>query len=82
LQKVREHFTGMVSLRSPAGPAITFRFWDPRVMRALVPAMPLDEADVFLGPCERIIVEVEKPDMALELCRTSRGLRQHTIMLA
>ena len=27
---------------------MTFRFWDPRVLRAMVPAMPPDEADAFL----------------------------------
>ena len=61
---------------------MTFRFWDPRVLRALVPAMPQEEADQFFGPCERIIVEAEKPAMALEFSRTPRGPRQQTVVLA
>jgi len=43
--------------------------------------MPQEEADLFFGPCERMIVEAEKPGMALELSRTPRGPRQQTVML-
>jgi hypothetical protein len=61
---------------------MTFRFWDPRVLRAIVPSMPSEEADAFFGPCERIIVEAEKPAMALEFSRTPGRPRQQTIVLA
>jgi hypothetical protein len=81
LATVREHFTSFVSLHTPSGAAMTFRFWDPRVLRAMVPAMPPDEADGFFGPCERIIVEAEKPAMALEFSRTPGRPRQQTIVL-
>jgi pSer/pThr/pTyr-binding forkhead associated (FHA) protein len=86
VEKVRAHFTSFVSLRTDSGAAITFRFWDPRVLRALVPVMPQEEADHFFGPCERIIVEAEraeakKPMMALEFSRTPRGPRQQTLVL-
>jgi pSer/pThr/pTyr-binding forkhead associated (FHA) protein len=82
LATVREHFTSFVSLHTPSGAAMTFRFWDPRVLRAMVPAMPPDECDAFFGPCERIIVEAEKPTMALEFSRTPGRPRQQTIVLA
>ena len=82
LETVRAHFTSFVSLQTSSGAAMTFRFWDPRVLRAMVPAMPLDEADAFFGPCERIIVEAEKPAMALELSRSPGRPRQQTIVLA
>lgn len=81
LEKVRGHFAGLVNLRTSLGLAITFRFWDPRVLRALVPLMPQAEADAFFGPCERMIVEAEKPEMALEFSRTTRGPGQQTILL-
>jgi hypothetical protein len=81
IENVRAHFTSFVNLRTSAGAAMTFRFWDPRVLRALVPAMPQEEADQFFGPCERIIVEAEKPAMALEFSRTPRGPRQQTLTL-
>ena len=82
LETVRAHFTSFVSLQTSSGAAMTFRFWDPRVLRAMVPAMPPEEADAFFGPCERIIVEAEKPSMALEFSRSPGRLRQQTIVLA
>jgi pSer/pThr/pTyr-binding forkhead associated (FHA) protein len=82
LEQVQGHFSSMVNLRTSSGTRITFRFWDPRVLRALAPVMAQVEADAFFGPCERIIVEAEKPEIALEFSRTPRGPRQQTIMLA
>lgn len=81
LETVRAHFTNFVNLQTSSGSAMTFRFWDPRVLRALVPAMPPEEADAFFGPCERIIVEAEKPATALEFSRSPGKPRQHTIVL-
>jgi pSer/pThr/pTyr-binding forkhead associated (FHA) protein len=81
LETVRAHFTSFVSLQTPSGAAMTFRFWDPRVLRAMVPAMPPEEADAFFGPCERIVVEAEKPALALEFSRTPGRPRQQTIVL-
>jgi len=82
LETVRSHFTSFVSLQTASGAAMTFRFWDPRVLRAMLPPMPPEEADAFFGPCERIVVEAEKPAMALEFCRTPGRPRQQTIVLA
>jgi pSer/pThr/pTyr-binding forkhead associated (FHA) protein len=82
LKTVCTHFTSFVSLQTSSGAAMTFRFWDPRVLRAMVPAMPPEEADAFFGPCERIIVEAEKPVMALEFSRSPGRPRQQTIVLA
>jgi len=87
LETIQTHFTSFVRVRTPSGSAMTFRFWDPRVLRAMVPAMPPEEADLFFGPCERIMVEVERaeagiPAMALELSRSPGKPRQRTIVLA
>ena len=82
LETVRAHFTSFVSLQTPSGAPMTFRFWDPRVLRAMVPSMSPAEADAFFGPCERIIVEAEKPAMALEFSRSPGRPRQQTIVLA
>ena len=82
LEIVRAHFTSFVSLQTPSGAAMTFRFWDPRVLRAILPAMPAGEADAFFGPCERIVVEAEKPAMALEFSRSAGRPRQQTIVLS
>jgi len=86
LEHVRAHFAKFVTLRASSGEALTFRFWDPRLIRALVPAMSPQEAADFLGPCERIVVEAEEgkpglPVMALEFLRSERGLRQQTVVV-
>jgi len=80
LSEVRAHFINFVRLRTSSGAGLTFRFWDPRVLRALVPVMPQEEVNAFFGPCERMIVEAEKPTMALEFSRNQP--RQQTILLA
>lgn len=82
LERVRDHFTSFVRLQTSSGAPVSFRFWDPRVLRAMVPAMPPEEADAFFGPCERIIVEAEKPGVALEFSRSPSRPRQKTIVLA
>jgi pSer/pThr/pTyr-binding forkhead associated (FHA) protein len=81
-ETVLAHFNRFVNLYTSSGAEITFRFWDPRVLRAIVPVMPQEQAETFFGPCERMIVEADKPAMALEFSRASRGPRQQTIMLA
>lgn len=86
LEDVRAHFAKLVRLRTDSGQAITFRFWDPRVIRALVPAMPPPESNAFFGPCERIVVEAEEartgqPVMALEFLPSERGPRQQTVVV-
>jgi len=80
LIEVRAHFIDFVRLRTSSGAGLTFRFWDPRVLRALVPAMPQEEVDAFFGPCVRMTVEAEKPTVALEFSRNQP--RQQTILLA
>ncbi len=81
-EDVAAHFAGFVKMHTLSGGALTLSFWDPRLLRVLVPAMPQEEADRFLGPCDRILVEMEKPEMALELSRTPQGPRQQTFLLA
>lgn len=82
IEQVHSHFASLVNMRSSTGAAITLRFWDPRVLRAMIPVMPPAEAEAFLGPCGKILVEAEKSEMALELWRTPRGPWHHTVVLA
>jgi len=42
--------------------------------------MAQEEMEAFFGPCARMIVEAEKPTMALEFSR--KQPRQQTILLA
>jgi hypothetical protein len=75
------HWRNYATLFTRAGRPFTFRFWDPRVLRALVPSLPVEEATEFFGPISRIVVEGEKLEMGLDLTLTPRGPRQQTLLL-
>lgn len=81
LEEVCLHWRSYLFLRTVDGKTITFRFWDPRVLRALAPVMGAGEATEFFGPLSRLIVESDKPEIAMELSVTPRGGRQQAIML-
>jgi|SRR5579871_1095664 len=81
LEEVCLHWRSYLFLRTVDGKTITFRFWDPRVLRALAPVMGAGEATEFFGPLSRLIVESEKPEIAMELSVSPRGGRQQAIML-
>jgi hypothetical protein len=82
LDDILAHLANFVNLYTQLGNSVTFRFWDPRVLRALTPLMSPQEAEAFFGPLERLIVEAEKPEMALEFSVSPRGPRQQTLVLA
>jgi hypothetical protein len=81
IEEVCAHWRRYLVLRTEDGKALTFRFWDPRVLRALTPVMPAGEAADFFGPVTRMIVESEKAEMAVELSLSPRGGRQQTLVL-
>jgi len=75
------HWRTFVTLHNRDGQAVTFRFWDPRVLRAVVPAMTPQEAAAFFGPISRLIVEGDKPGLAVEFTRASGGVSQQALAL-
>ena len=81
LEEAFAHLQGYVTLRSEHGRTLLFRFWDPRLMRLIVPAMAPSEAADFFGPLARLIVEGERPEMAIEFSLTSRGTKQEELVL-
>ncbi|HEY4360177.1 MAG TPA: FHA domain-containing protein [Bryobacteraceae bacterium] len=76
-----EHWRRYLTLRTEDGRILTFRFWDPRVLRALVPMMSAQESADFFGPAGRLVVEAEKAEIALEMTLTPRGARQRNVVL-
>lgn len=81
MEEICTHLRNYLTLYTGAGRALTFRFWDPRVLRAFAPALPPEEAADFFGPLARIVVEGEKPEIALDLTMTARGPGQQTLLL-
>lgn len=81
LPEICAHWRKYLVLANADGRPLTFRFWDPRVLRALAPVMPAQEAAEFFGPVTRMVVEGDKTEIALELSLTQRGARQQTLVL-
>lgn len=81
LEEVCGHFRNFVTLTTANGIPMTFRFWDPRVLRAIAPALMPQEAVDFFGPIARLIVEGEKAEMAVEYSLGPRGARHQSLVL-
>jgi len=75
------HWRTFVTLRNRNGQTVTFRFWDPRVLRAVVPAMTAGEADGFFGLISRFVVEGDKPGLAVEFTLAPGGIHQEALVL-
>ena len=81
LEEICAHLKSFVTLYTPAGVGMTYRFWDPRVLRASTPALLPQEAVEFFGPMTRIVVEGEKAEMAVEYSLGPRGAKQQSLIL-
>lgn len=76
-----QHWRPFVTLHNRSGQPVTFRFWEPRVLRAIVPAMLSSEAAGFFGPITRLVVEGDKPEVALEFTMAPSGVNQRALPL-
>jgi len=75
------HWRTFVTLHNRNGQPVTFRFWDPRVLRAVVPAMTAGEASGFFGLISRFVVEGEKAGLAVEFTPGPSGIQQQALVL-
>jgi hypothetical protein len=81
IAEVCAHLRNFITLYTPAGTPLTFRFWDPRILRALVPGFLPQEAVDFFGPLTRIVVEGEKTEMAVEYSLGPRWAKHQSLVL-
>jgi hypothetical protein len=75
------HWRTFVTLHNRNGQPVTFRFWDPRVLRAVLPAMTPGEAAGFFGLISRFVVEGDKPGLAVEFTPAPSGIHQQALVL-
>jgi pSer/pThr/pTyr-binding forkhead associated (FHA) protein len=75
------HWRPFVTLHNRRGEPVTFRFWEPRVLRAIVPAMPSSEAAGFFGPISRLVVEGDKPEAAMEFTLADARVNQRNLAI-
>jgi FHA domain/Domain of unknown function (DUF4123) len=81
LEEVCAHLKTFVTLYTSGGIPMTYRFWDPRVLRAAAPALLPQEAVDFFGPLTRMVVEGEKNEMAVEFSLGPRGAKHQSVIL-
>jgi predicted component of type VI protein secretion system len=60
LADVRKHFRRFLMVKAEDGPEMYFRFYDPRVLRAFLPACTPAEVREFFGPVRSFLVEARR----------------------
>jgi pSer/pThr/pTyr-binding forkhead associated (FHA) protein len=76
--EVRLHLRRFMRVKKPDGEVVHFRFYDPRVLRANLPALTEQEIETFFGPVTRFVAEDESPGIVLEFTR-SKGVLQKAV---
>jgi hypothetical protein len=69
LAAVRRHLQRVNDAETEDGAHFMFRFYDPRVLRAIAPVCTSEELDELLGPIERFVIEGRAATAALEVAR-------------
>jgi hypothetical protein len=81
LPKVRDHLRRLLTVKDEDDRFLYFRFYDPRVLRVLIPACTPPESADFFGPISRFVVEGDDLDHPHQfsgtplLPRTALGVR-------
>ncbi|NZA28590.1 DUF4123 domain-containing protein [Luteimonas sp. SJ-92] len=76
---LREHLRAWLRIPGPGGASRSFRFYDPCVLLAMLPAMVPERRNAFLAPLGRLYVEGSAPGSLVEFrrggCAQGRLLR-------
>ncbi len=79
LRELRRHLRRFLRVRDEAGKTLLFRWYDPRVLRAFLPACDADEAAQFFGPITAWAMEGWEGESFLRIARDGDGaVRVHT----
>ncbi len=82
LRELRRHLRRFLRVRDEAGKTLIFRWYDPRVLRAFLPACTADEARQLFGPVEAFMIEGWEGEAFLRIDRDADGeVRVHTVEL-
>jgi hypothetical protein len=79
--EIRKHFRHFLLVQTEGGEQLYFRFYDPRVLRSFLPACTIEEAEEFLGPVSRYLLEGEHPSELLQLPMDYTRIAQRTLVL-
>jgi hypothetical protein len=64
---LRRHFRRLLRVQDPAGKALLFRFYDPRVLRIYLPSCNAEETATVFGPVSAFHCESETGDELLRI---------------
>jgi pSer/pThr/pTyr-binding forkhead associated (FHA) protein len=81
-EDVLAHLRGFLFIRTQDQQPLYFRLYDPRVLRAFLPACEPQELSAVFGPVVSYLAESDRPDGLLAFSRGSTGLITTQISLA
>lgn len=76
IEKMRTHFRALVTAYDERGNPMTFRFYDPRVMRRYLPTCNSGELKIFFGDIEAYFAESEENEVLTKYEIGETGLKQ------
>ena len=82
LDDVTTHFYNFLLVRGKDPQTFHLRFYDPRILRAFLPACEPQEVEVVFGPIVSYLLESERPDLMLVFSRGGEGLSATSVSLA
>jgi hypothetical protein len=62
---MRQHFRPILKVRGPVGEMMYVRYYDPRVLRVVLPTMDVSQRRAFYGPVTCVFTESEAAAVAL-----------------
>lgn len=77
LNEVRAHLRRFLMVQDENGKLLYFRFYDPRILRAFLPACMQAEAASFFGPVDEFICEDSDSGFMLRFRPGAKGLHVH-----
>jgi len=79
LRELRRHLRRFLRVRDESGKTLLFRWYDPRVLRAFLPACTAEEAAQFFGPITAWTMEGWEGESLVRIARDPDGaVRVHT----
>lgn len=82
LETLRKHFRRFLRVTDMSNRKLLFRFYDPRVLSIYLPTCNDEELTTIFSPLERIILEAEGGDAAVEYRYSGVRLKKNEIDLA
>jgi len=81
-EEIRAHFRRLLLVNAEGQRPLPFRFYDLRVLPALLPVCEPEEINAIFGPVISYLMESEQPDVMRIFSRGSQGLTTTTFHLA